>query len=625
MKLVALVLVSSGSAAAGVDPFANCGAGEAGIEVLRGELDSPFGLEQWCCGNTTWSSISWRAKATRNLDFALSSPAPAVPGGLSNGSTCEKHATTAPDCFSFCFNTSRGGECSPSPGPTATPPAACQAALDAVCNAPTNGKCVNDTITASGQTALPLIGLFDGACYNSTINHTVTTHCSTVPEWRCYGRNALDPTRTHWNNTSAVPLSCGQSNTALRDQLAAAFDTDVCAAVAPGKPAYPADTWSKWTDFRPDDITTSRANKNLTTSVGAFWCTAYPNEYLDPIQRLVLQLSVRGVLGGNSSNITVEIRPIKPTGPTYQITAMVAAVASPSKPGQLVSLSIPMMLSRENLTAVASNLAPKVATVDGAVRPLVTEHEHNSAIFAALPQYKKSPKKIQVVQGYHGGNDVDGWVEATRALVGFGATGITAPASIPGKKIFDAAGVVAARVNGGLRPPTNATSHLPMESCKSATSDNGHCWGHSDEEVAANLKVWAESEVGPLRAAGFTTLTQFSLHDELGWSYPAIWGGAANISGNPRVFKRFLDYIKERSGFTTPQAFGADSWDEVVPITRQNITAGEPHEQGLRVRAYWSIRFAAYDVVDFYSKATAALIAANGGDAFSIYTNTNNL
>ena len=53
MKLVALVLVSSGSAAAGVDPFANCGAGEAGIEVLRGELDSPLGLEQWCCGNTT--------------------------------------------------------------------------------------------------------------------------------------------------------------------------------------------------------------------------------------------------------------------------------------------------------------------------------------------------------------------------------------------------------------------------------------------------------------------------------------------------------------------------------------------------------------------------------------------
>lgn len=37
-----------------------------------------------------------------------------------------------------------------------------------------------------------------------------------------------------------------------------------------------------------------------------------------------------------------------------------------------------------------------------------------------------------------------------------------------------------------------------------------HCWGHSDAEVAANLKLWAEGEVGPLRAVGFKTLTQFS-------------------------------------------------------------------------------------------------------------------
>ena len=42
------------------------------------------------------------------------------------------------------------------------------------------------------------------------------------------------------------------------------------------------------------------------------------------------------------------------------------------------------------------------------------------------------------------------------------------------------------------------------------------------------------------------------------------------------------------------------------------------------MRVYWSIRFAAFDVVSFYSQATAALIAANGGEAFSIYTNCNN-
>jgi hypothetical protein len=58
----------------------------------------------------------------------------------------------------------------------------------------------------------------------------------------------------------------------------------------------------------------------------------------------------------------------------------------------------------------------------------------------SLPQNRKTPKLIQVVQGYHGGNDVEGWVEATRALVGFGATGITALPSVEMKEIFDAAG-----------------------------------------------------------------------------------------------------------------------------------------------------------------------------------------
>ena len=108
-----------------------------------------------------------------------------------------------------------------------------------------------------------------------------------------------------------------------------------------------------------------------------------------------------------------------------------------------------------------------------------------------------------------------------------------------------------------------------------------------------------------------------AVHDELGWSYPAgkasaccheyrlschashfpptrsiswafsVWAGAANISGNPRVFKRYQDYIKQNSGLTTPQAFGAGSWDKVVPITFANITGDEKNVQALRVRVYW--------------------------------------
>ena len=191
--------------------------------------------------------------------------------------------------------------------------------------------------------------------------------------------------------------------------------------------AYPADTWTEWNDFHPSDTTTSRTNKNLTSSVGTYWCQSYPNQYLDPIQHLVLHLDVGGIFTGNSSNVTVEVRPIKPAGATYQLTAMIAPVFGVYAAGKANTLQIPFMLARENLTTAASHLGPRVSA--SAMRPLVTEHEHNSAIFQVLPQNKKTPKKIQVVQGYHGKNDVDGWLEASRALVGFGATGITCSSS----------------------------------------------------------------------------------------------------------------------------------------------------------------------------------------------------
>ena len=114
-------------------------------------------------------------------------------------------------------------------------------------------------------------------------------------------------------------------------------------------------------------------------------------------------------------------------------------------------------------------------------------------------------------------------------------------------------------------------------------------------------------------------LTQFALHDELGWSYPEIWKGKNNVSGHPSVFARFHAYIKNSSGLKTPEAFGAATWAEVVPISTANLTnADGKHLEGLQKRLYWSMRFAAWDVTTFYSQATAALVKANDGTPFSI-------
>jgi hypothetical protein len=114
------------------------------------------------------------------------------------------------------------------------------------------------------------------------------------------------------------------------------------------------------------------------------------------------------------------------------------------------------------------------------------------------------------------------------------------------------------------------------------------------------------------------------MHDELQWGYPWIWHGNNNITrDNPRVFQRFHEYIRNNSGFTTPQELGAESWDEVVPINMRNVTTGK-HWQGLRHRVYWSIRFIGYDTATWFASATKALIAANNGEAFSTYTNMRN-
>ena len=75
------------------------------------------------------------------------------------------------------------------------------------------------------------------------------------------------------------------------------------------------------------------------------------------------------------------------------------------------------------------------------------------------------------------------------------------------------------------------------------------------------------------------------------------------------------------SGLTDPHEFGSPSWDGVVPITRLNITAGVANEKQLLVRFYWTIRFAVWDVETFFAQATAALVEANGGESFTIYTN----
>ena len=195
-------------------------------------------------------------------------------------------------------------------------------------------------------------------------------------------------------------------------------------------------------------------------------------------------------------------------------------------------------------------------------------------------------------------------------------------------KVFSSTGVTAVRLQGGLSPNYEMEYRSPIENfstaCAGVSTDVGHCWGRTHAEVADNLRLWADGLVKPMRAAGYSKLAQFALQDELGFGFPGLWMGKNNITDNPRVFKRFHQYLQNMSGLTEPTDFGATSWDCVVPITRANITAGAANEKQLMVRFYWTIRFAVWDQESWYARATAALVEANQGESFTIYTNWNN-
>lgn len=523
------------------DPFATCGNDEAGIVGGGGgELNTPFGTHPYCCGNTTWSSFTWRAKASPNTPFNLDLR-PASGGSRANASWCIKEGPAHPasfDCFIFYINASA-------------------------------------TSAGGGASAG-----YNGHNYSET---------------------------------------------------------------------RPANEWTDWRDFQAGATTVQHDGTMPVTggTVSAYHCYAYPNFYMDPIRHLVVSLAVHGVYRGNMSTITIEVKPggAKAGQPTYQLNATVSGLGNTRDLYSMSSISVPLVVTRENLTEA-----------EGGGRPLMTERDKHARLWASLPKIPKAPKKILIKQGYHGGPDMGDWHDAATALVGMGASALSAPPSAAVSQIFKATGVAAAGLGGGLSPNYEMEYRSPVlnfsTECGKASNDVDHCWGSTDAEVQANLKLWSEGLVAPMREVGFDRLTQFALHDELGYDFAMVGvtpaSGPNNITHNPRVFARFHSYLKNMSGLSTPQDFGASSWDEVIPITRTNLThairvsrdraaaaagtagggaagSGVAVEEGLRVRYYWTMRFVAWDVETWYAKATAALVAANNGESFSIYTNWNNV
>ena len=212
-----------------------------------------------------------------------------------------------------------------------------------------------------------------------------------------------------------------------------------------------------------------------------------------------IDLQVRGVALGNTSSITVEVQPgrVGLKQPTYQLNMTAAHITGVhgGYPAATQNLALAFFLSRANLTG-----AP--------MRPLVTEREHFRPLLQALPQNPRAPQKIEVNTGFNAMNDVDFWRDGTKALVGFGMSGLSASASSVLAGVFRESGVQYAGTENGMLQQAAAPNVSKRCGGWTHTSpDVDHCWGATDDEVAGNLRLYAAAVVHPMRAAGFTKLT----------------------------------------------------------------------------------------------------------------------
>jgi hypothetical protein len=462
-----------------------------------------------------------------------------------------------------------------------------------------------------------------------------------VGDTYCCGNSTWSAFRWRARATCNIPFS-----TSLK-QLHTAGEHEPVAACAAGLPdcftfcfnrsnhqacfAYTAaDTWGAWQEFVPD---------------ASFWCHARPNSGLDPVEHLVVSLYVQGVRFGMMSNVTVEVAPggTRAGEPSYQLNSTLShiapswqsrSVAWPGAPAEL-TLQLPCMVARQNLTA--SRALDTTRNVDQRLWRAITPQRGSSG------GGDGTPLQIQVGTGFHGGAaDVMAWQDATKALVRMGISTLHALPSADLHAVFAEAGVPVVGFEGNFVQDALYQGNLSQVCGSYAVNhsrpDDDHCWGRSAEEVALHLREWAESVMGPMRAAGFCKFGLMSLHDELScWHFGGtadFWAGTNNVSGNPRILQRYHSYLMNSTRLSSAADFGESSWDDVLPnLTRAamyaRIAAGgsaiAPRlADGLRRHFYWTVRFAAWDVASWYAQVSAALITANAGETFTSYINLNN-
>ena len=202
-------------------------------------------------------------------------------------------------------------------------------------------------------------------------------------------------------------------------------------------------TWSAWHEFSAD------AAQSL--------CGQYPN-INDPSVELMIAASVSGIPAGNMSTMTLEIQPrgARTQHPSYRLNATVTPTRQMGDGGtnfapawRVLTPSIYLVLGAENHTEQP---------------PITTGKSRNLQYYSAMPAARAAPRRISILQEYHGHDDVGANIDASIALhEQLGASALrVAGASAALQEIVSAVGVP--YVGGRLVRKT--PHHNPLSCCK---------------------------------------------------------------------------------------------------------------------------------------------------------------
>ena len=236
-----------------------------------------------------------------------------------------------------------------------------------------------------------------------------------------------------------------------------------------------ANEWGSWWEFSPANATQS--------------CVHYPNQgwYQASWTQLVLELEVYGVPLGAGANVTLQIQPrgARAAEPPYEIVTRAAHLkielewASKSWPNPPNNPSVFLTY----ILAAAGSLTPRV---------LEPERVTNRAYWQAIPPpgSVRPPKQLQIVLGYHGQDDIDGWREASAAVKRLGANGLRG---------YPSSGLQALLQDQDKWPFVSTLGNLlagygpGLSGSTDVDGQGASWWGGTEEQVQANITRWAAS------------------------------------------------------------------------------------------------------------------------------------